>query len=39
MPKTTTKEDPDYCIRIWMDWIECRNVTMKVRAMKKIDLN
>ena len=29
----------DYCIRIWMEWKECRNIKTETTAMTKVELN
>ena len=38
MPKKT-RNDMDYCMRIWMEWKECRNIKTETTAMTKVELN
>lgn len=38
MPKKT-REDMQYCMRVWKEWQECRQVTTDIRSMSRMELD
>ena len=34
-----TREDLNYCVRVWEEWKKCRNISKETKAMTEIELN
>ena len=34
-----TREDMNFCVRVWEEWKKCQNISKETKAMTEIELN